>query len=113
VRRVGGLEYAHDHDRLVVPFPLISDKRRQGINLGPKEFAEMGLRVGTARRFPSEDGPVVGDAEEQPTADCVRKRRDGRTEAGICRRLLLALDEEILAVLDQSAEGLVVEVSEW
>jgi hypothetical protein len=112
VRSVGGLEHPDDDDPRPVELALSRDEGRERINLLTEKLTEMRLGISSSGRLPALDRSIIGDAEEEPPADRVRERSDRLAQPGASGRLLLPLDEEMLAVRDQAAHRRIIHVAE-
>lgn len=112
VRRVGRLEHPNDDDLFAVELSRCGDERRQRVRFLPQLLGEPRLEVEPVRGRVAVERSVVVYAEQDPAPQRVGERRHRGAELRRLRRLALALDEQVLAVCDEAAESLVVEVAE-
>jgi hypothetical protein len=109
VWNVGRGEDADHCDRLAVDLPHVGDEWWKWVDLGTDHAAQVGLEVKPLWLGPTFHGPVVGHAEQNPSAQRIGEGAGGRAEPRWLGEVLLALDKEIFAVAYEFLERWLIE----
>jgi hypothetical protein len=111
VRRVGGVEDAHDQDGRSLDLACRGEVWRQGVDFGGEELADVGLWVCSSRRAKSDSCAVVCDTQQEPAAEAICERSDGPTDPVTWDRLL-SFDKEIFTMGRELLEARLIEIGQ-
>jgi hypothetical protein len=109
VRRVRGLEDAHDQDGDSLDLACRGEVRRKGIYFGREKLADVSLWVRPPGWAETDRCPVVCDTEKEPAAEAVCEGSHGATDA-VVRDRPLSLNKEILTVRCEPLERGFIEI---